>query len=166
MIAIDTGILIWGVREQPDPGRPDLIQQCKLLIADHAARKIPIMVSSVVLAEYLMKMDDETRLIQLAIISKNYSVRAFDSKAAAVAAELYNKELFDNIREEDEIARQCLKTDLKILANAISAGATTFYADDKHFKKMARGKILVEPIPDLPPPPPVDPQISLPFGSD
>lgn len=149
MIAIDTNILVWGVRLQPCPNRPNLVEQCRLLVQDHKDRKVTIMVPSVVLAEYLTGQSDEAQKESCEIIGKHFFIAPFDTRAAAIAAEIFDKATFDSVREESETPRQCLKADYQIIATAIAHNATAIYADDGHFKSLANGKIIVKPVPEF-----------------
>ncbi|MGO8751350.1 MAG: hypothetical protein ACLQNE_35840 [Thermoguttaceae bacterium] len=62
MNAIDTGVLIWGVRQIASPGQEDLIPRCVRLIKE-LSEGGAIMVPSIVLAEYLttFSLDDQKR---------------------------------------------------------------------------------------------------------
>jgi hypothetical protein len=88
---------------------------------------------------------------QREIISKNFFVAPFDALAAAIAAELYDKRIMEDARQETKLPRQCVKSDLKIIATAIAHKAVRIYTDDNHFTSLARGRILVSPIPQVPP---------------
>ena len=149
MIALDTTILIWGVRREEPEGREDLVARCTDLIADYKQRCIAITVPSVVMAEYLADSSPEKQKEQQAIIGSNFHVSPFDAKAAAIAAELHSKRLMNEIRAESDIPRQCLKADVQIIATAIAHDATHIYSDDGHFTKLAQGKILVLGVPKV-----------------
>ena len=108
------------------------------------------MIPSVVLAEFLTGQSLDSHRSVREIIGKAFFVAPFDAKAAAIAAELFDKSTFDTIRQDDQVGRQCLKADYQIVATAIAHGATTIYADDEHLPKIADGQILVRPVPDIP----------------
>jgi predicted nucleic acid-binding protein len=147
--AVDTNILIWGVRKQPDPSRPDMVDRCSKLIADLQARSITIAVPSVVLAEYLMGHSSEDQKREYNIIGQSFFVPPFDVPAAAICAELYDKETFDAIRAEG-VPRQCLKTDYKVIATAIAARCDRIYTDNvAQFRRIANGRILVTEVPAI-----------------
>lgn len=148
MICIDTNILVWGVRRIADPTRPDIVDRCAQLISDHHERRITIMVPSVVLAEYLMGHTADERKAQMDVVGKHFFIGAFDTQAAIIAAELYDKETFDRIKDTG-VPRQCLKADYKIIATAIRHSASTIYANDPHFGTIGRGKIMVKDVPPL-----------------
>jgi predicted nucleic acid-binding protein len=147
VIAVDAQVLIWGVRKERPADRPDLVERCATLLADCKSSQIPIMVPSIVVAQYLMGHTGEQQDRERGIIGSHFFVAPFDAKAAAVAAQLYDKNLLKQVRDDTKIGRQCLMADFKILATAIAHGATTFYSDDPHMSKFADGKILVKGIP-------------------
>jgi predicted nucleic acid-binding protein len=150
--AIDTGILIWGIRKMPDPDRPDLVERCEKLIDRLSENRQRVMVPSIAVAEYLMGFDDDgLKKAQREIFEKRLFVASFDAKAAIIAAELYDKEVIDKLRNETGEKKQCLKADVKIIATAIAHGGTRIYSNDSQFKSLARGRITVSDIPRLPP---------------
>ncbi len=150
MIAIDTGVLIWGIRGHVQEGREDMVSRARDLIADHKERRIPVMVPSIVLAEYLSDFDSASQEKQRIAVAQSYFVAPFDNEAAWIAGELYDKEKVRVIREGGT-PKQCIHADLKIIATAIAHGATAIYTDNtKDFKNLARGRILVHEIPPVP----------------
>lgn len=149
MIAVDTSILIWGVRQESPEGREDLVARCVQLLRKYRSERRPIMVPSVVLAEYLVGCEKSSRETQRDIIGKNFFIAPFDAKAAAIAADLYDKSMVDEIRTEMGIGKQCIKADIKILATAIAHGASHIYVNDEQMRVLAQGKIIVNGIPTL-----------------
>lgn len=149
MVAFDTMILIWGVRRQAPPGREDLVDRCVDLIKHLKEDRTTIMVPSLAVAEYLVHFSAEDQKIQQAIIGESFFVAPFDMKAAAIAGELYDKQRMQAIRADTDLPRQCLKADLNIVATSIAHGATRIYVDDRHFRTLAHGRILVNDVPPL-----------------
>lgn len=153
MNAVDTNILIWGVRKEPDANRPDMVERCSRLIADLQARNITIAVPSVVLAEYLMGHSSVDQKREYLIIGQSFFVPPFDVAAAAICAELYDKETFDAIVSQG-VPRQCLKTDYKVIATAIAARASRIYTDNvAQFRRIAGNRIMVSEVPAIGGPP-------------
>lgn len=148
MNAIDTGILIWGIRQHLQSGREDLVPRCKRLIQRISDE--PILVSAVSLAEYLTGMPGELRGPQYDLINEHFVVRPFGAKAASIAASIYDKSLMEQAKTETGLVAGYIKADLQILATAIAEGAHTIYADDGSFKTLALGQnIIVKPVPPL-----------------
>ncbi len=148
MDAIDAHILVWGLRKQqpPEPERATYPDRCAKLIKTLSS---PVMIPSVALGEYLIGCDPDDRNSQLAEIEKNYYIPPFDTKAAAIAAELWDKNVIDEIREQAKIGKQAIKADIQILATAIAQGAASLYVDDKHFAKFSQHSVIIKPIPTL-----------------
>jgi predicted nucleic acid-binding protein len=150
MIAIDTCVLIWGVKEHRQHGREEMIDRCKWLIRDHQQRKIPIMVPSVALAEYLSDFTEAEQMAQREIIGRSYYIASFDSAAAWQAALLFDRERIRAIKSNGT-PKQCVHADLKIIATAISQGAIELYTDNvKDFRSLAHGSLTVKDIPEIP----------------
>lgn len=150
MIALDTGILIWGVRGFVQPGREDLIERCRWLIQDHRDRRIPLMVPSIALAEYLADFDEQSQDEQRKLIGANYFVAPFDNEAAWETARLFDRERVRAIRQNGT-PKQWIHSDLKIIATAIAHGATHLYTDNvKDFQSLANDRIQIKPVPALP----------------
>jgi|SRR5579872_6175171 len=149
-VAIDTTILVWGVRkERPNDGRDDLIERCVRLIEWSHAKGDSVIIPSVAAAEYLIGCSDETRDAQRKELFENFFVAPFDGKAAEIAARLYDRNLFANVRQATDKPRQCLKADYYVIATAIAHGAGCLYTDDKHMEDFAAGKLPVIGVPQL-----------------
>ncbi len=89
MIAIDTSVLIWGIKQQAEPSRLDMIARCVELLRDHKQRKIGIIIPSVAFAEYLCGFSSADQAVQRDIIGRNFSVPPFDAAAAKILGEIY-----------------------------------------------------------------------------
>lgn len=81
-------------------------------------------------------------------LEKNFFIAPFDTKAAMLAAEL-QRECFGALKSDENISRQALKADIKIVATAIAHGAKAIYSDDSHFQRISNGRILVKQVPPL-----------------
>ena len=150
MDAIDTQILIWGVKKEQADGRPDMVPRCIALLEMLKQQRHIIMVPSIVVAEYLADFPPERQEEQRRIIGKNFFVAPFDAAAATVAGAIYSKAKMKSARAKTPACRQCVHADLKIIATAIAHGAKRLYTDNTpHFVTLAVGKILVDDIPPL-----------------
>ena len=148
MKAIDTCVLIWGIRGHLQEGREDLVERCRTLIEIYKRRHEAIMVPSVVLAEYLCGFSLDLQKIQRAYLESNFFVAPFDAAAAAIAAEIYDRLVMDE-RRLAGTGRQCLKADLEIIATSIAHGASHIYTDNfDDFNALGKGRIIVERIPE------------------
>jgi len=91
---------------------------------------------------------------QRRIFGRHFFVAPFDARAATIAGRLYSKKKMQEAQSGGQGCRQCVKADLKIIATAIAHHAGRIYTDDKQFRSLACGEIIVEDIPPLPPPAP------------
>jgi predicted nucleic acid-binding protein len=147
--AVDTSILIWGVKRESPPDRPDMVSRCVALIESLKGKRSVIMIPSIVVAEYLADFPLERQAEQRQIFGHHFFIAPFDARAATIAGEIYSKTTIHQAQSDTGICRQCLKADLKIIATAIAHGAARIYTNDKHFTKLACGRIIVEGIPLL-----------------
>lgn len=152
MFAVDTNLLIWGVRGAVDSSGRNLTERSQALFSDLRARKITVMVPSVVLAEYLRGQGSDKQSRAREVFGRNYFIAPFDARAAMIAAELWDASNPHAIKEEHEVEGPSMRADYKIVATAIAHGATRIYANDGQFKAIAGGKILVDDVPLLPVP--------------
>jgi predicted nucleic acid-binding protein len=149
-VVLDTSILVWGVRkESPHDDRADLVERCTKLIKRHQDDGDSIVVPSIVAAEYLIGCSATTREAQRTQLFENFFIAPFDSRAAEIAADLYDRQLLANVTKETGAHRQCLKADFKVIATAIAHSAGSIYTSDKHMSAFANGRIQVLPVPSL-----------------
>jgi predicted nucleic acid-binding protein len=158
-VAIDTTILVWGVRkERPKDGRADLVERCVRLIEWVESDGGSIIVPSIAAAEYLIGCSPESRELQRKELFENFFVAPFDGRAAAIAADLYDRNLVAIARKGANAPRQSLKADFNVIATAIAHGASCIYAGDNHMEAFACGRIPVKTAPEMtemaPPPEP------------
>jgi predicted nucleic acid-binding protein len=101
VIALDTNILIWGVKGVASPNREAMIPCAKALLGDLERNKQRIIIPSQVLAEFLVSYGDRDRIAALDVITKRYLVAPLDTKAALIAAELcHDKDLWRSTAAE------------------------------------------------------------------
>jgi predicted nucleic acid-binding protein len=152
MIAVDTNVLMWGVRGEPDSSGRQMVERCAALFQDLSEQRAKVMVPSIVLAEFLQGQDIESQRQLRAIIGKRFFVAPFDAQAAGIAAELYATSNYKQIQADcNNVYAASLKADYKVVATAIAHGATKLYADDTQISAIAHGRILVVAVPELRP---------------
>jgi len=146
MICFDTSLLIWGVEKQAHPSQQDMIERTSRYIALLKQDKQSIMVPSIVLAEFLAKCTRRNAV--LAAFEKHFRVFPFDAKAAKIVGELEaNRDLIQQVRGVSKVPRQCLKSDVMIIATAIAHNATKIVTENRYdFHQIAQGKIAVTDI--------------------
>lgn len=96
-----------------------------------------IQVPAPALAEFLAFYPDADRRKQAAdVIDRGFVVTDFDFRAAVQAAEVWEKlggprAFRQAMKAGFDISKQCVKTDIQIVATAVSHGAARIIADDK-----------------------------------
>lgn len=151
VICFDTHLLIWGIRGYAEPTQSHMIGRTRRYIQHLDSQREQIMVPTPALAEYLVGVPPQDRERHRRALERHFIFPAFDFPSAQLAAELQqNRELLKEVRRESNTPRQCLKTDVMIIAVAIAHGANKIITHEfKSFKKLAGGMIEVEDIPDI-----------------
>lgn len=150
VVSFDTMVLIWGVKQVATPGQEEMIGRATRLIDELRASNTRIVLPTPVVAEYVGSFQPDAQAEQFKAVRENFATCPFDLRASAIAAGLlYNQELVKQLKDEYACSRQVIKTDMMIVASAISAGCGVLYSNDGKVLKAAQGKILVKPIPEL-----------------
>ncbi len=145
MIAIDTVVLVLALR--PDDPNDSRVAQAQALLSSLDQQQETILIPAPVLTEFLYKYPPEKRGAILAELGTWAMIQAFDAKAAAIAANLNPPPAAE--RNEP---RQCVKTDVFIVATAIAHGASCIYTDNiKDFRAIAQNSIDVRALPEYQP---------------
>jgi predicted nucleic acid-binding protein len=90
-VAIDTIVLIRGIRQEPDPDDPKAVERAKGLIAQCQEDKTPIIVPSVALGEFLAGTPKGDIAEHVRLVDENFQVAPFDAMAAVYAGEIWRK---------------------------------------------------------------------------
>lgn len=149
IVAIDTMILIWGIRRQ---GKAKQIKRADWLFGSFEENGTQVIVPTVSLAEYLIPSDPMKHNDIVAPLAKRFILAPFDARCAPLAARL-----FAHGKEERKMgvenARNLLRSDSLIIATAAVHGATTFYSDDALCRNLAKRvpRLLVEGLPTIAP---------------
>ena len=148
IVAVDTMILVWGIRKVGDENQ---IKQAAWLFRGLDDIDAQVIVPSVALAEYLVPFDSQKHADVVAPLARRFIIAPFDVKCAALAARLFVEGKQD--REMSvENARNLLKSDSLIIATAAVHGARIFYSDDEQCRKLAeRAHLSAEALPTIAP---------------
>ena len=147
MICLDTSPVIWGVQSTANKSQTELISRMGAYLRYLKETRIPIMVPSPVVFEYLVPFNKEEKPVQIELIERLFIVPSFDLAAAAIAAELTgNKALLKDLQDQGA-NRQKLRIDAQIVAIAIAQNAEKIISHDPHLKSIAQEKITVDEIP-------------------
>ncbi len=140
IVCLDTNILIWGIQKVALPEYQDRIERAQLLFKQLHQDKAEIIIPSVVLSEFMMKIETIETPRLLKEIQKCCKVYSFDTAAAFKLAEIFRNIKANKTYEELQtigITRQCIKFDSMIVATAIVQNSLVIYTEDKGIKKIA-----------------------------
>lgn len=144
MVAIDTQILIWGVRRDGDKS---MIERADWLFESLDDQEAQIVVPSVCVAEYLVKVPEADHGSTLALISDRFHIAPFDPRCCSLAARLWAKA--ETLRTRGKVdCRVCLRADCLVVAAALTYGADRLCSNDAGCRRLASGTRM-EPF-DLP----------------
>ena len=148
---VDTNVVIWAIKQQATPGQEQMVAKAQKLLNKLVAEKGVLLLPTVVLAEALIKPDDDqTRLQLVKEMSRAFLVAPFDVQAAVEFARLWNHarrsmSVAGGKPSDPDYTRTELKADLLILATAIAARATHMVAGDRRLLEMS--KPWMQPVP-------------------
>jgi predicted nucleic acid-binding protein len=152
MIAIDTCVVLWGVRGVPDTqGRP-MGDRCALLLDHCDQSQTPVLIPLPVLIESMVTLDDAKHADFVLLLKEDFEVRDLDEKAAMIAVRMERRRRATGIQSTGYTEpKQAIKVDVLIAAIAIANGATHLYTNNvSDFQKIATGEaIQVCELPEL-----------------
>ncbi len=155
MICLDTHVLIWrlGKYARATPGQEEMVDRAERYIEYLQREKIEIMIPTPVLAEYLVGATAQERQ-EAEVFDIATEVCPFDVPAAVFAASLFREtHRIEEMVEEHNIAKDCIKVDIMIAAIAVTRKAQKLITEDvKLFKTLVKNQIPVERLPDRPRP--------------
>lgn len=150
MRAVDTQVLIWGVKKASSPTRAHMIQRAEDFIDECRKNKEILMIPAIALSEFLAGYDDADRPAMEQKMTASFYIAPFDALAASIAAEIWHKKpAWQKIQSDLTISRQCLKADLAIVATAIAHKAKRIIAEDAGVHAFSAGRILCDHLPSL-----------------
>lgn len=157
-VCLDNHILIWGVRGVSTPGQEQQIEQARQLFEELDESDARVMIPSVVVAEFLAGVPKPQHGNLLDVLNRRFQIPPFDTRTAALAAELWreaaerNPHLKEQIKEAfPGIEKAKIKADMMILATALARNADILYTHDGPLAKVAKGRIDVRQLPPLRP---------------
>ena len=146
VVCLDTHVLIWGIKEEAEPGQEEMILRAKALLAKLDEEKVPVVIPSVVLAELLMNIPKSEHELIIKKIEKRFIISSFDARTSSCFADLWYRKK-EIRKEEPKCTRDHLKADLMIVASAITAGSDHIYSCDDHVSKASANQITCTDLP-------------------
>ena len=149
VVAIDTQILVWGVRRQ---GEPDQKQRARWLFKQLEDEQAYLILPSVALSEYLIPIERKRHSAVIAELSRRFFIAPFGIECISLAAALF-AEHKTSLPSKQPHARIAMKADVQIIATAVAYKANRFYSGDKACRKIAdeSTNMLVYDVPRIAP---------------
>jgi len=148
VVAMDSMVLVWGVRKS---GTPEDIKRAGFLFKELEQDEAQIIIPSIVVAEFITPIrTSEGRARTVAAMSERFFIAPFDAMDAVLAAELWNA---GKSRREmgKRGARVCLRADALIVATAKNHGAKEFFTNDDTCFRMAESVMTATRLPKMAP---------------
>ena len=145
LVAVDTNTLVYWLDSGEDAA---LIQRTKWLFELLGEEKAQVVLPSVVVAEFLVKVPEEQRDETLAELSQAFIIHPFDAVATTTAALLWNVGRPQRMSKKPG-TREALKADTLLVATAHAAGAKIIYTHDKQLRKLAGQVMKAEDLPEV-----------------
>lgn len=135
LVAIDTMILVWGIREDGTAEQRKRVYWLFRKLDDEQAQ---IVVSSVSVSEYLIRVEPAKHAEAIAQISSRFIIQPFDARCVSLAAQLFVDGKAQREMGKDD-ARKSLRADTMIVACAKAAGVSALYTNDGGCRNLAKG---------------------------
>ncbi|MCT0199921.1 PIN domain-containing protein [Synechococcus sp. CS-1325] len=153
-VCVDTHILIWGVKEQSEPGQEEMIPKAKELLKRCERDGKLILVPSIVVAEFLTGIPPSVHGEVLELLSGWCQIQPFDALCASVFAKLWQEKtalgVVADIRKDNVATRQELKADCMIVSTAVANKSETICTHDTALMRFAQGSVVCRQIPEYP----------------
>lgn len=147
IVAIDTNVLIWGVRRH---GPADKLERARWLFEAFERDGATIVLSAISVSEYLTAIPTEDHGKVLVELQRLFDIRPFDAQCVSVAASLFQHGKA-GLSKGVAAARQTLRADAMIVATVLSSGASKFYSNDDGCRRLAtRVGLVAEDLPAMP----------------
>lgn len=151
---LDTQILIWGIQGFAKKSQQHMIERAVHFFEVAIEQtKVPIIIPSVVLAEFMVKIPSELKPKVLKECESRFHISPFDALAAVeysrIRRELDEKGILNSVRDAGR-PRQAISVDLQIIATAVVRRASALYTTDKRMRVMAEGFVNIRELPPVP----------------
>ena len=150
-IAIDTNILIWGIRQAATVGQEAKVDEAGAFLEWAAERGDEITVPATAISEYLVGEPAANHPAILSRLAETFRILPFDLRAVSLAARLRQDPSFlEQQRAAFGTTRVHVKADIEIVATAKACGAEKLFSNDKQLRHLAHeAKLPASPLPGL-----------------
>lgn len=153
-VCVDSNFLVWAVKESASAEQQHLIPIAQNIIVYFDSNNIEIVVPSLVVAELLCNIEDESKRDDLAeVISNNFMVVQYDVLCAKEFASLrvkMDKGVMSQYRVQNNLQQSRIKADYNICASAIAFKCDAIITNNKRdFEKFSDGRIPIFTLEDM-----------------
>lgn len=154
-VALDTNIVIWGIRKEASIGDEACVAKAQYLINELEKKKCRIFIPSVVVAEAGVKVPAEKRTLFFSMLAERFMILPFDGKAGGLYPDIRESGLqpqqIDGLQLVPDYGRKAYNADCMILATVLARNISVLYTLDKRLTRLAAGRVEVKGLPDVPP---------------
>ncbi len=135
IVFIDNMVLSWLMQDEPVEGEEDRWRRANQVPEQAQAQDEVLAIAAPALAEFLTQYEKDHHTRIIAELGKSFQIHAFDAAAASVAAALRRapgkKQLaWKEARDASGLSSHDIKSDITIVATAISSGAKGIVTHD------------------------------------
>jgi predicted nucleic acid-binding protein len=149
--ALDSNIVIWGIKQEAQPGQEGKIGRAKELLRVLDEEKAIIIIPAPVIAEIMFRVPVAEHAEVMSLLSTRFRIAPFDTAAAMIAAQIRQRLTasgdFKKIQANDN--REAIKFDIQIVAIAKLHGVKALYSEDKGLRSVARDIVKVSAMPNV-----------------
>lgn len=139
LVTFDTQTLIWSVRQKASPHDQYRLAEAANLIDLLGDQGDDVVLTAVVLGEYLVGEEYDRRNVVAQFLSQNYQVLPYDANAARLAAELRSdREFIAQAKEMPGYTRAVIAADIQLVATAVVNGVRAVVANDARTRAVAK----------------------------
>lgn len=147
-IAFDTSVIVPLLKSKPVDKDLERQVRAEALIEELRSESIDLVLPAPALAEILCWEEIARSMKRDAFIKymlETFQVPALDGFSVLNGAEFFERAFMN---KDQDLKKQCVRTDAMIIAVAVEAGCSVIYAEDqKHFPRIAGDKIQVKELP-------------------
>lgn len=153
LVCLDSHILVWGIKEEANPGQEIMIPKAKRFISWLDEENYDVIIPSIVIGELLMRVPTNEHEAVTNFFGKRFKIPSYDLMAASCYATIWQKRNEDKtisyLKEKLRASREELKADCQIVAIAVTQKASCIYSYDEKLKRFAEDFIEVREMPHL-----------------
>ncbi|GEM_PF-5573894 len=150
IVALDTNILTWALKEKATLGQEEMIPRCQAFLEWLDKKGDIVLIPEIVVSELLMDLPEDQHTEFLAKLDAlQFLMQPHDRQASLLAARMWGKARPTPVSVGFGVSRKQVRVDILILAAAIAGQASVFYTNNiRDFLRFSEGfRIQVSDIP-------------------